>query len=98
MVDASTSSGYGANRDLVVAGALLHDIGTDSTVSLHPEMTVEGTVTTTLFWGIIVFLVWQRILTDEKYAAALGHTIVSHHGQGICLTCGSCDSRDRFSG
>jgi 3'-5' exoribonuclease len=83
MVDASTSSGYGANRDLVVAGALLHDIGKIDSYRLSPapEMTVEGTVIDHIVLGYNRFSrLAEDFGLDEKYAAALGHIIVSHHG------------------
>lgn len=83
MADASSKSGYGANQDLVVAGALLHDIGKVDSYKLSPapEMTVEGTVIDHIVLGYhrLSRLV-EEFGLEDKYASALGHIIVSHHG------------------
>jgi 3'-5' exoribonuclease len=75
--------------DVVIAGALLHDLGKLEAYALSPapEMTVEGSVVEHIVLG------YRRLMNlaegyekkrgkglDKKRLLALGHILVSHHG------------------
>jgi 3'-5' exoribonuclease len=70
--------------DIVVAGALLHDIGkTESyTISPVPEMTLRGAVLDHIILGHSAFvkLAEDAGLSPET-TLCLGHILISHHGQ-----------------
>ena len=80
----SMASAYGANRDLVVAGALLHDIGKlyELSYSGATEYSVEGNLMGHITIGV-------RMLREAASAVPgfppelelqLAHLILSHHG------------------
>ena len=76
-------SGYDIDADIVVAGALLHDIGKlDSyRMTTVPNMTVEGALLDHVAQGYIRFCeLAERYGLDEKTKIHLGHIILSHHG------------------
>lgn len=70
--------------ETVVAGALLHDLGKveSYTLSPVPEMTLPGAVLDHVGPGFARFVrlaeVWGL---DERSTLALGHIVLSHHGQ-----------------
>lgn len=72
------------NIDLVIAGALLHDIGKLEayTVNPAPQVTVSGTTIEhiTMGYGMFMRLAEAEHL-DNDIATAIGHIIVSHHGK-----------------
>jgi 3'-5' exoribonuclease len=84
------AGGFEVDMDIVVAGALLHDIGKLETYRLSPapEMTLAGNVVDHIVLG------YHRFMTlveeygrkrdakklDERRALAVGHILVSHHG------------------
>jgi 3'-5' exoribonuclease len=83
MAEASSHSGYEVNRDIVIGGALLHDIGKLDSYKLSPapEMTVEGTVIDHIVLGYNrLARLFEEYNLDQRYASALGHIVVSHHG------------------
>ncbi len=84
MAESMRSAGYDIDIDIVVAGALLHDIGKlDSYRMISvPEMTVEGALLDHVAQGYMRFneLAAQYGLT-EKTRMHLGHILLSHHGQ-----------------
>ena len=72
------------STDLVIAGALLHDIGKLEAYSMKPvpQVTPAGNAVEHITLGYNMFM---RIADAEKLdndiALALGHIIVSHHGK-----------------
>jgi 3'-5' exoribonuclease len=83
-VAAGLADAYGARRDLVVAGAILHDIG--KVQELHYDVTTEYTVVGNLVGHIAIGLGMFRDETRElpnfppELATELEHLILSHHG------------------
>ena len=72
------------NMDLVIAGALLHDIGKLEAYATAPvpSMTTKGNVVEHITLGYSMFTKFaEEEGLDEKLALALGHIIVSHHGR-----------------
>jgi 3'-5' exoribonuclease len=75
---------YGANKDLLTAGALLHDIGKlqeldyDRTTSYSREGNLVGHVTL----GVIMVRAVMNAIVDfpDVLRAQIEHMIVSHHG------------------
>ncbi len=68
---------------LVIAGALLHDLGKLDSYILNPgpSMTVQGTVIDHVALGYVRFeSLAQSFGLDEVLRTALGHVILSHHG------------------
>lgn len=72
------------NRDLVLAGAMFHDIGKTREISAHPEndYTDDGQLLGHLFIG--VEMVSDRIKEMDKFppkvASQLKHCLLAHHG------------------
>jgi 3'-5' exoribonuclease len=72
------------NVSLVIAGALLHDIGKTSAYNMSPipEITVQGAVLDHIAIGFAEF---SRLADEAKLApdvaTQIGHIILSHHGQ-----------------
>lgn len=76
---------YKINKDLVVAGALLHDIGKLRELNTDPmgvtAYTVDGNLFGHLMMGAEMIDTYGRELgTSENKLRALKHIIVSHHG------------------
>lgn len=72
------------NVDLVVAGALLHDIGKLEAYVLEPvpQMTIPGTTVEHIALGYSMFMKFAEAeKLDSEITKALGHIIVSHHGR-----------------
>ena len=72
------------NMDLVIAGALLHDIGKlqSYTIAPAPQMTVQGNVIEHVTLGYSMFLKFAESENlPEDLTLALGHIIISHHGK-----------------
>ena len=70
--------------DVVVAGALLHDLGKveSYTLSPVPEMTLSGAVLDHVGPGFARFVrLAESWGLDERSTLALGHILLSHHGQ-----------------
>ncbi len=70
--------------DLVIAGALLHDLGKLETYVLTPvpQMTISGNVAEHIVAGYHRFMsLAEQEGLDRNIALALGHIIVSHHGR-----------------
>lgn len=84
MAEAMRGSGYAVDIDIVVAGALLHDIGKLDSYRMKsvPEMTVSGALMDHVAQGYLRFneLATQYKLSD-KLRLHLGHILLSHHGQ-----------------
>jgi 3'-5' exoribonuclease len=89
--DGGQGPDLGLDLDLVIAGALLHDIGKLEAYRLSPtpEMTVEGSVMEHITLGYHRFMSLaeeygkERGETgglDKRRAAAIGHILLSHHG------------------
>ncbi len=78
------SLGVSLDRDVVLAGALLHDLGKLQAYTLTPlpEMTVAGNVHDHIALG---FVELQRLSEEysleERIAQHLGHILLSHHGK-----------------
>ena len=72
------------NLDIVVAGALLHDIGKLDAYTLAPVplVTVEGNVIEHIISGHHRFMTLaENENLDKALTLALAHIIVSHHGR-----------------
>ena len=77
-------SGYDVDVDVVVAGALLHDIGKIDSYCMTsiPEMTIEGAVLDHVAQGYLKFMeLAERAGLDSKLKLHLAHILLSHHGQ-----------------
>lgn len=84
LAEVHIARGVAVDRSVVVAGALLHDLGKVEAYSLNPtpDMTVEGVFIDHIALGYATF----SRLADElglpaDHKAVLGHIILSHHGQ-----------------
>lgn len=72
------------NMDLVIAGALLHDIGKTQayTISPVPQMTIAGNVIEHITLGYSMFMKYAELEhLPEDYTTALAHILLSHHGR-----------------
>jgi 3'-5' exoribonuclease len=76
--------GLGVELDIVIAGALLHDLGKLEAYRLSPtpEMTLEGSVMEHIILGYhrLMGLAKEYGGLDGRRLTALGHILVSHHG------------------
>ena len=71
------------NIDLVIAGALLHDIGKLEAYSANPapQVTIPGSAIEHITLGYATFKKFAEAENlDKDIATALGHILVSHHG------------------
>ena len=83
-------SAFTLDRDVVVAGALLHDLGKLESYRLSPapEMTVEGSVVDHIVLGYHRFMSLAEDYfsngegkkANKERLLAIGHILVSHHG------------------
>lgn len=75
---------YGANRDLLIAGALLHDIGKlrEMSYELTTEYTVEGNLVGHIVIGVGMLRAAAQNFPEvsEETLVHLEHLILSHHG------------------
>lgn len=73
------------NRDLLVAGILLHDIGKLEELSgpIVTEYTLKGKLIghISLAQAMILKVAEEHGLQDEEYTTLLRHMVLSHHGQ-----------------
>ena len=72
------------NISLVIAGALLHDLGKTSAYALSPvpEITVQGAVLDHIAIGFAEFSRLAREAgLSQDISVQIGHIILSHHGQ-----------------
>ncbi|MBR2207843.1 MAG: HD domain-containing protein [Synergistaceae bacterium] len=70
--------------DIVVAGALLHDIGKIEAYSAEPapSVTVSGNVVEHIFLGYGMFMKFAELENlSENIKLAVAHIIISHHGR-----------------
>ncbi len=76
---------YNLERDLMVAGALLHDIGKIREYEVKPtgiEITTEGELKGHIILGVeIVKSFAKRLKIPNKKSMELEHIIASHHGE-----------------
>lgn len=83
MAEAFKSSGYDIDVDVVVAGALLHDLGKIESYRLAsiPEMTIEGAVLDHVALGYSRFIDLTKNIPDaDGLKLQLAHILLSHHG------------------
>lgn len=83
LADHYIAQGAPVDRELVIAGALLHDLGKLEAYALTPvpQMTIPGNVTEHIVMGYHRFMsLAEQEGLDQNIALALGHIIVSHHG------------------
>ncbi|MBQ7155969.1 MAG: HD domain-containing protein [Synergistaceae bacterium] len=72
------------DMDLVIAGALLHDIGKLEAYANAPvpSMTIRGNVIEHITLGVSMFMKFAELeKLNENLTLALGHIIASHHGR-----------------
>ena len=72
------------DMNLVIAGALLHDIGKIEAYSVSPvpQMTTAGNAIEHITLGYSTFMNFAELEDlDENITLALGHIIISHHGR-----------------
>ncbi|MDR1620746.1 MAG: HD domain-containing protein [Synergistaceae bacterium] len=84
------SGGFNVDMDVVIAGALLHDIGKLESYRLSPapEMTLGGNVADHIVLGYHRFMTLAEEYgrkngangLSERSVLAVGHILVSHHG------------------
>ncbi|MDR1874907.1 MAG: HD domain-containing protein [Synergistaceae bacterium] len=80
---ARSYSGEGFDVDVVIAGALLHDLGKLESYRLSPtpEVTVAGNVVDHIVMGYRRFMnLAEEYGLDGGPTLAIGHILVSHHG------------------
>lgn len=78
------TSGYDIDVDIVVAGALLHDLGKLGSYKMGsvPEMTLEGAVLDHIAIGYSKFVeLAESVGLENSIKLQLAHIILSHHGQ-----------------
>ena len=76
--------GIPVNTDLVVAGALFHDIGKTEVYTLYPSpaMNVSGNIIEHIASGYHIFMKYAELESlEEDIALAISHIILSHHGK-----------------
>jgi 3'-5' exoribonuclease len=72
------------DADIVVAGALLHDIGKTEAYSMSPvpEITLQGAVIDHIAIGYAMFVkLAEETRLAPEVSLQIGHIILSHHGQ-----------------
>ena len=76
----------GIHRDLLLTGAILHDVGKVRELGLEkglPDYTDEGRLLGHIVLGSL--MVWERIQSIPDFPRSLGlellHILVSHHGE-----------------
>ena len=72
------------NMDIVIAGALLHDIGKTEAYAIAPvpQMTIAGNVIEHIALGYNMFMkMAETEHLDEDITLALAHILISHHGK-----------------
>lgn len=78
------NAGYDVDGDIVVAGALLHDLGKLDSYKMVsvPEITIEGALLDHVAQGYMRFCeLAEKFGLEEKTRLHLAHIILSHHGQ-----------------
>jgi 3'-5' exoribonuclease len=84
LVDKIAGHYTGVDRDLLLAGAVLHDIGKirEFEFSSHIDYTSEGRLLSHIVIGIQIIDEKMKLITDfpEEQAVLLKHLVVSHHG------------------
>jgi 3'-5' exoribonuclease len=74
-----------ADRDIVIAGALLHDVGKmkDYRLGTRIEMTDDGRLMNHIALGFAMTRdrLSAKSLTDKNWAKHLSHILLSHHGE-----------------
>ena len=79
------SGRYPVRRDLLLAGAILHDIGKLEEIRPHPEneYTMSGKLIghTVQGWGMMQVKANELGTLDENILTLLGHLILSHQGR-----------------
>lgn len=84
MADAYADPGVTLDRDIVIAGALLHDLGKLESYSMQPmpEVTLDGAVHDHVAIGYALFMrLAAEYGLDSEATTHLGHILLSHHGQ-----------------
>jgi len=84
MAESLKRSGYDIDVDLVVTGALLHDLGKIDSYKINsiPEMTLEGAVLDHVALGYSRFMeLAEQYELAPELKLQLAHIILSHHGQ-----------------
>ncbi len=74
----SLSTHYGLNTDLMIAGALLHDIGKLYELTENGEYTRRGKLIGHLSIGVTE--IEKRVKSDTPIIVHLEHLVASHHG------------------
>jgi 3'-5' exoribonuclease len=84
LVDRIAGHYTGVDRDLLLAGAILHDIGKirEFEFTTHIDYTSEGRLLSHIVIGIQIIDEKMRLVKDfpEEQAVLLRHLLVSHHG------------------
>ena len=84
LVDKLAGHYTGVDRDLLLAGAILHDIGKirEFEFSSHIDYTSEGRLLSHIVIGIQIIEEKIKLIKDfpEEQAVLLKHLVVSHHG------------------
>ncbi|MBI5590525.1 MAG: HD domain-containing protein [Deltaproteobacteria bacterium] len=84
LVDKIAGHYTGVDRDLLLAGAILHDIGKirEFEFSSHIDYTSEGRLLSHIVIGIQIIEEKMKLIKDfpDEQAVLLKHLVVSHHG------------------
>ncbi|MEG1641725.1 MAG: HD domain-containing protein [Synergistaceae bacterium] len=84
MAESMKISGYNIDIDIVITGALLHDLGKIASYKMKsiPEITLEGAILDHIAIGYAKFMnLAEDFGLSEELKLHLGHIILSHHGQ-----------------
>jgi 3'-5' exoribonuclease len=84
MAESLNRSGYQIDVNVVIAGALLHDIGKLESYRMGaiPEMTLEGAVLDHVAIGYARFMeLADKAGIEPNFKLHLAHILLSHHGQ-----------------
>lgn len=84
MAESMILSGYDVDKDIVIAGALLHDLGKLEAYRMSPvpETTIGGALIDHVAQGYLRFSeLAQEFGLSEKLQLHLAHIVLSHHGQ-----------------
>ena len=84
MAESFNGSGYEIDVDIVVAGALLHDLGKLGSYSMKsvPEVTLEGAVLDHIAIGYSKFMeLAESASLEHSLKLQIAHILLSHHGQ-----------------
>ena len=76
--------GIPVNKDIIIAGSILHDIGKTEAYSMFPSphINLAGNIIEHITIGYHMFMKFAELESlEDDIATALAHIILSHHGK-----------------